>query len=403
MSAVSTLRSGTWLNSERLKKYPVMFLAIYLLIAIAWIANSNGYLDPTGKPLGTDFLNQYAASKLILAGEAELSYDIARHAEIEAEVIGSNEFGYYGWHYPPMALLIVAPFALFSYGIALTLWMLVTLALNLFVVRKIVTGPGLIVTALAFSAVLINIGHGHNGFLTGSLLGGALYLLKNNRQVAAGILIGLLAYKPQFGVLIPLALMAGGHWRVFWAATVTACLFVTASVVAFGPETWSAFQLSTEFTRAVILEQGATGWEKIQSFFSLIRGLGGSLYLAYAIQALATLSMALAVIWLWRGPSSFNLKAAGLVVASLIATPYVLDYDLIILGLAIVFLVAEGKASEFHSWEISFLAALWVWPLIARSVAAASTIQFTPVLLSGLMLMIVSISAKQIHKQPDRA
>jgi alpha-1,2-mannosyltransferase len=198
MSAVSTLRSGTWLNSERLKKYPVMFLAIYLLIAIAWIANSNGYLDPTGKPLGTDFLNQYAASKLILAGEAELSYDIARHAEIEAEVIGSNEFGYYGWHYPPMALLIVAPFALFSYGIALTLWMLVTLALNLFVVRKIVTGPGLIVTALAFSAVLINIGHGHNGFLTGSLLGGALYLLKNNRQVAAGILIGLLEDKSWF-------------------------------------------------------------------------------------------------------------------------------------------------------------------------------------------------------------
>ena len=383
-----------------------MFLAIYLLIGFAWIANSNGYLDPTGKPLGTDFLNQYAASKLILAGNAELSYDIARHAEVEIEVIGSGGFGYYGWHYPPMALLIVAPFALFSYGMALTLWMAVTLALNIFVVRKIVTAPGLIITSLAFSAVLINIGHGHNGFLSGALLGGALYLLKNGRQVAAGVLIGLLVYKPQFGVLIPFALMAGSYWRTFFAAAVTACLFAAASWMTFGPETWSAFQLSTEVTRTIILEQGATGWEKIQSFFSLVRILGGSLGFAYAIQALATASMILAVIWLWRGPSSFNLKAAGLIVASLIATPYVLDYDLIILGLAIAFLVAEGQADGFHPWEVSILAFLWIWPLFARSVAAASAVQFTPILLASVMYMIISISVKQNHghpPEPDRA
>jgi hypothetical protein len=55
--------------------------------------------------------------------------------------------------------------------------------------------------AAAFPAVFVNIGHGQNGFLTAALLGSALLSL-DRRPWLAGALIGLLAYKPQFGVLI---------------------------------------------------------------------------------------------------------------------------------------------------------------------------------------------------------
>ena len=71
--------------------------------------------------------------------------------------------------------------------------------------------------AAAFPAVFINIGHGQNGFLTAALLGGALHWL-DRKPWLAGILIGLLAYKPQFGVLIPIALLAGQRWTTIGAA-----------------------------------------------------------------------------------------------------------------------------------------------------------------------------------------
>src|SRR4029077_20364009 len=77
--------------------------------------------------------------------------------------------------------------------------------------------PLWLLLALAFPAVLINVGHGHNGFLTAALLGGGLVVL-DRRPLPAGILFGLMAYKPQFGLMIPIALAAGGYWRSFAAA-----------------------------------------------------------------------------------------------------------------------------------------------------------------------------------------
>src|SRR5262249_52824954 len=152
---------------------------------------------------------------------------------------------------------------------------------------------------LGFPAVLVNLGHGQNGFLSAALIGGALALL-DKRPVIAGILFGLLSYKPQFGVLIPLALIADGRWRAFLSAAVTVAILVAATTLAFGPEIWSAFFDSTRPTRVIILEAGSTGWQKIQSVFSWVRMWGGSVPLAYAAQAVATLVAAVGTVWVWR-------------------------------------------------------------------------------------------------------
>ncbi len=104
---------------------------------------------------------------------------------------------------------------------------------------------------------------------------GAALLLLDRRPWLAGMLIGLLVYKPQFGLLIPLVLAASGRWRSFAAAALTVLVLTLIVTLAFGPEVWSAFFASTKFTRTVVLEQGDTGWEKIQSVFSVVRMWGG--------------------------------------------------------------------------------------------------------------------------------
>ena len=169
--------------------------------------------------------------------------------------------------------------------------------------------------ALAFPAVFINLGQAHNGFLTAALIGAALVML-DERPILAGILIGCLAYKPQFGLLIPLVLIASGRWRVFAAAAATVALLALAVTFAFGIDVWSAFLASTKFTRTVVLEQGGTGWYKIQSVFSWVRMWGGGLALAYALQGAVMLAVAAALAWLWRSPAAYPLKAAGLLIGS---------------------------------------------------------------------------------------
>ena len=69
-------------------------------------------------------------------------------------------------------------------------------------------------------------------------------------------------------------------------------------------------------------------------------------------------------------PAAFALKAAALLIGTMLATPYSLDYDLMLLAPAIAFLAADGIERGFAPYEKTVLAALWLVPLIARSVAA---------------------------------
>jgi alpha-1,2-mannosyltransferase len=134
---------------------------------------------------------------------------------------------------------------------------------------------------------------------------------------------------------------------------------------------WDAFMASTHFTRIIVLEAGETGWHKIQSVFSLVRMWGGPVALAYAVQAAVTVMLAAALVWLWRAPVDFSLKAAALIIAALLATPYGLDYDMTALAPAIAFLAVNGLRHGFAPYEKSALAALWIAPLVARSIAQA--------------------------------
>jgi len=230
--------------------------------------------------------------------------------------------------------------------------------------------------------VFVNIGHGQNGFLTTALLGGALHLL-DRRPWLAGVLIGLLTYKPQFGVLIPIALLAGGRWSTISATVATVVGMLALSLVTLGGGVWHAFADSMTFTQTVVLEQGNTGWEKIQSIFSAVRMWGGSIHLAYAIQFALAAALAATLAWLWRSEAAFELKAAALAVASLLATPYVLDYDLVVLGIAIAYFARLGLTQGFRACEISLLAAAWIVPLLSRGVAQATAIPL------GLLVLLI--------------
>jgi hypothetical protein len=365
------LRSGRWLTAARARGYSLILLAICALAITGWIAVSDGLIDRNGKPLGTDFSNVYAAGSLTWQGRPAEAYEPALQHAAEKAVFGGREVPFYGWHYPPFFFAVAVLVAAVPYACGLAIWLAASFAAYLVVMRAILPRPETLLIASAFPAVFVNIGHGQNGFLTAALLGGALHLL-DVRPWLAGVLIGALAYKPQFGVLIPLALLAGGRWNTIAAAIATVATLVAVSFVTLGGEVWHAFAGSMNFTQTVVLEQGGTGWEKIQSVFSAVRMWGAGVQLAYAVQVALALMLAATLAWLWHGDAAFELKAAGLATASLLATPYVLDYDLVVLAIAIAFFARHGLARGFRPFEISLLAAAWIVPLLSRGIAGAT-------------------------------
>jgi Glycosyltransferase family 87 len=386
------LRSGQWLTRQRLRGYSLILLALSAIAVAGWIGLSDGLIDRNGKPIGTDFSNVYAAGRLTWQGHPDAAYDPARQHQAEKAVFGGRDVPFFGWHYPPFFFAVAVAVAALPYAWGLALWVLAGLAAYLAVIRSILPRPETLLVALAFPAVLVNIGHGQNGFLTTALLGGGLLLL-DRRPAVSGLLIGLLAYKPQFGVLIPVALIAERRWTTIGAAGLTVVALVTISVVMLGTEVWHAFEGSLNFTQTIVLEQGGTGWEKIQSAFSAARNWDAGVGTAYAIQTALAMALAATLAWLWHGDSTFELKAAGLAAASLLATPYVLDYDLVVIAVAIAFLARHGLTRGFRAFEISVLAASWIVPVLSRSIAGATGIPLGLLVLLALYGLILRRAA----------
>jgi hypothetical protein len=365
------LRSGEWLTASRARGYSLILLGICAIAIAGWIALSDGLVDRNGKPIGTDFSNVYAAGTLTWQGRPAEAYDPALQHTAEEATFGGRDVPLYGWHYPPFFFAVAVLVAAVPYGWGLAIWLAASLAAYLAVMRAILPRPETLLLAAAFPAVFVNIGHGQNGFLTAALLGGALHLL-DRRPWLAGVLIGMLAYKPQFGVLIPVALVAGGRWGTIAAAMATVAALLAVSFVTLGGGVWHAFADSMTFTQTVVLEQGNTGWEKIQSLFSAARMWGASVQAAYAMQLALALTLAASLAWLWQSDAAFELRASALATASLLATPYVLDYDLVVLAITIAFYARHGLSRGFADYEISLLAAAWIVPLLSRGVAAVS-------------------------------
>jgi alpha-1,2-mannosyltransferase len=362
-----------------MRVYSMLLLVAYVATIAALLATAHGIVDVAGRPLGTDFANVYAAGKLAGAGEPALAYDWPAHHAMQTRISGREDIPYYGWHYPPAFLLVAAALAALPYLGALFVYQAATLAAYLAVVRRIAGRSEAWLLALAFPAVFINVTHGHNGFITAALLGGALLVL-DRRPLLAGALLGCLAYKPQFGLLVPLVLAATGRWRTIGAAAATVLAIAGLTWALFGADVFVAFWRSLPMTQRVILE-GAPGFHKIQSVYAALRQLGVPATLANAAQMLTTLGVATALIVLWRSATAFELKAAALLIGCVLATPYALDYDLVVLGPAIAFLAARGLRQGFAPCEVALLVAMWVLPLLARPIAELTAVSLTPIVL----------------------
>ena len=307
--------------------------------------------DPDGLGIPTDFVNVWAAGRLVLDGHPAMAWDWDVQKQIEVALLGQDFVGHFAWHYPPPFLFVASQLARFPYAAAFVGWVCISIVPYLVMMRAIVGRPFGLLLALAFPMVLNNALVGQNGFLTAALIGGTLYLIPI-RPILAGICLGLLSYKPQYGLLFPLVLIAASQWTVFFTAGIVAAALAFASWLAFGTESWQAFfHWMPMFSQAFLTEGKATWW-KMQSVFSLVRYFGGAEQLAWIFQWIMSGTVAVALTLLWRSQARYELKAAALATGALLITPYLFMYDMMVLAIPVALLVKLGLETGFRRYEL---------------------------------------------------
>jgi hypothetical protein len=351
----------------------VVNAALFMVMSVSdlWVVDAQGLGIPT------DFINVWSAGWLVLQGQPATVYDWDIQKQAEIAILGRDYVGNFAWHYPPPFLLVAAFLARFPYVVAFIGWTTASLVPYLLVMRAIVGRPFGLLLAVAFPVILANTLVGQNGFLTAALVGGTLYLLPT-RPILAGICLGLLSYKPQYGVLFPLALIAGAYWTAFTSAAVVTIAIAAMSWLAFGSDSWHAFfHWMTTFSQAFFTEGLAT-WFKLQSMFGLVRFFGGSEPLAWTLQWMMSGTVVAALVLAWRSRLPYALKAAALATATLLVTPYLFLYDEMVLAIPVAWLVRTGLAEGFTEYELPALGCvallLLSFPWVSAPVGLGATL-----------------------------
>jgi arabinofuranan 3-O-arabinosyltransferase len=90
--------------------------------------------------------------------------------------------------------------------------------------------------------------------------------------------------------------------------------------------------------------------------FGLVRTFGGTEQLAWALQWAMSGAVFVGVIALWRSRAEYTLKAASLAAGTLLLTPYLFLYDMMVLAIPLALLIRLGLQGGFRPGELASLA-----------------------------------------------
>lgn len=350
---------------------------------VHWALFGGIVIDSHGRPLSGDFLAFWSAGQLFAAGHPAAAYDPQILHALQVQDSGQASANYYPWDYPPLFLLVALLLAQLPYAVAFISWAVGTLVGYSACVRTLFRDRDAAIAFGAapacFSAFIV----AQTGLLTAALFEAALLTL-NKRPIVSGLLLAALTYKPQFGLLIPVALIAGGHWRTILTATLATAAWIAAWLL-IDQTVFAGFAHTLQFASNTYLTVAPGGWHKLQSLYGLLRSLGLDNGWAGAAQGLFTVGAAAAVALAWRSPLSAAMKSAILVVCSLIATPYSFIYDFPILSVAVGFLYRDRAFDRFEQTAI--------WSAYALTVAYLVTgIAFG----TGAVALVAWVTARRV-------
>ncbi len=389
-------RLGDWLSAPRAAAIGQAAALAQATLLVLLALFQHGLLPGTAEsPTASDFVSFYAAGKLALAGTPALAYDQAAHYAMEQHFAPAGA-PYQFFFYPPVFLLLFAPIAALPYGVAFFGFEAATFAAFLWVARRIVgtADRTWIGAVLAFPAIFWTIGLGQNAFLTAALFGGFTLALRERPGVAGGLL-GLVCYKPHFGLLVPIALLCGGHWRAFFAAGATVVGLVGLSAGLFGVETWRAYLLA--FAEAdSVYATGRIDYAGMISVFGAARLMGFAPSVAYPVQICASLIAAGLVVWGWRRTEAFPARVALLLAATMLAVPMAILYDKMLLLVAMAWLARQARTDGFSGREKILLISVYLTSLLDYAAGAAWAVPLGP----AASLAVLAVAVHRLSPRP---
>lgn len=312
------------MSARRLPRPDLLNLVVFAALLVMLVVKSlDIYQLIHFQAAGADYSCFWAGATSAVSDPARI-YDFHHNTVLQNWPLGPGRLRPY--IYPPTALLLFVPFTLPAYWVGYGLWVALTGGLFLWAAHRIGAPWWLVLLMPVFSLVAFC---GQVTFLMGGLVLAGLSL--RDRPTLAGVLFGVAAaIKPQFLLLVPIALLAKGRWRTMITAGVTGLALCLAATFVWGPHIWLEWLAALPRFNQVIFLDAALVEDAITPYAALVNaGLDGR-------WAFLLAPVAVALVWFgFRRTRDLADRSLILFGATILVTPYAMNYELALLAPAV--------------------------------------------------------------------
>ncbi len=345
------------LPAWRLDLYARLLVLMYMAVSFLWFLTEH-----SSAPGATnrDFFAFWSAAKLSAVAAAVDVYEPHRLNAMALTAV--TDAVNIPWFYPPTFLVLVQWLDAFSYPMAFMVFTsgsLLLFACSLFMLsgsRRIAW------YGMALPFVFITGQYGQNGLFLAALVAGAARLHQRH-PFSSGLLLGMLCIKPHLFLPLGLFIVWKGHRRMVAGALTSVLVLMAVATVWFSPAVWGAFLHSLELA-FVGVEQGYLPWLQMSSLFSGLRQWGLPIELSHLLQLLWGLCGLLLGCRLICLTQDWRLHWAIAISCGLMVSPFLYQYDLVLLAVPMVLLVMCAKRDGLASGQAWALLALGLLPAL---------------------------------------
>lgn len=388
---------------KRLAIYSIIFFVLYTSVFVYSVYFQPSDNENVEQHFGIDYLMLYTAGQTALTGDAEDIFDVAaQHLLIEEnynKIMPSD----IQWFYPPTFLLtLLSVFSILPYQVSLVAWLIITLGFAVLSAYLILPDrKNLAWLMMAFPGVLYTFRWGQNSFFSTALLMAGIGLMKT-RPALAGLMFGLLTFKPQLAVFPFIVLLITKEWKALKWSVIFGGLSVVVSLLLYGPKVWLAF-LNHFFNVTPTLLTSI--WEKTNAIQptmnSALKLMGIDGLLLNIILVIIFILISWATKRIWEKTERMTLRGSAMVIGLFTFIPYFIQYDLMLLSIPFILLIYDLIVEGYKKTDILIMGVIWLMPLVNMSIVQITGLQISPFVCIGLFIYVYSRASivSPLHSQ----
>lgn len=386
---------------NRIAVYSIAFFLIYTIFAVANVVSENNIGDNVSSPMGVDYIVLYTSGRMAASGHAIDIYKAEKARELAQKLTGVILPKDVQWFYLPTSLLaIVSLLSYIPFYISLLVWIAVTFAAAALALYLLVPKQRILsLLAFGFPGVMLNIRWGQTGFLNTALLGAGLYFMQSN-PILAGLIFGMLSYKPQFLLFPFLILLISKEWRTLTWSVLFGLATIVISFMFLGADIWIMFFHHFYTAFPALLGSIWRTTIKIQpTLYTSLRLFGLNGYWLDGILALFGIFVTLMSAWVYNRTDRVALKGSVLILGIFAVMPYFIQYDLMILCIPFVLIAYDFLENGCRKYELIILASLWMAVLLNMFIVIFTRIQILPyVVILNIAMAAVRVKNSVVYQ-----